>query len=95
MIFKLSLQVNQGENNMVNLVENWDVLEKYAEDKQGCYQLLGSDESCEVRVVTGSLGFKRDFSNPADKLLTRILEFCKSHGYIRIIKTVRDEAFFR
>ena len=80
---------------MVNLVENWDVLQEYAGDKQGYYQLLGSDGEFEVRVLTGRLGFKKGFKNNAEPLLTRILSYCKSHGYIRISETVRDDTFFK
>jgi hypothetical protein len=79
---------------MVNLVEDWDVLEEFAEDKQGCYQLLGNEGVAEIRVVLGKLGFKKEFSDPADPLLTRILGFCRLNQCIRICAAVRDEVFF-
>jgi hypothetical protein len=76
-------------------VEDWEVLEEYAQDKLGYYQLLGDKENNEIRVVTGKLAFKKEFKNPQDPLLTRILNFCTSRRYISISKAVRDENFFK
>ena len=80
---------------MVNLVEEWEVLEAYAGDKQGFYQLLTDAETVEIRVATGRLGFKKEFDNKADTLLNHILTFCKSRSYIKIRENVRDEFFFK
>jgi hypothetical protein len=80
---------------MVNLVEEWEALEEYGKDKVGFYQILGSDKNIEVRVATGKIGFRKEFESATDPLLTRILEFCRKEGYIRINETVRDEAFFK
>ena len=63
---------------MVNLVEDWEVLEEYAGDKQGFYQILGDAESVKIRVAIGRLGFKKEFENKGGTLLNRILAFCKS-----------------
>ena len=80
---------------MVNLVEEWEVLERYAGDKHGFYQVLGDAEAVEIRVAIGRLGFKKEFENKADSLLDRILGFCRSRKYIRISESVRDEFFFK
>ena len=80
---------------MVNLVEDWEVLEDYAGDKQGFYQVLGDAEAVEVRVAMGRLGFKKEFDNKGDTLLNRILSFCKSRKYIKVSENVRDEFFFK
>jgi len=45
---------------LVNLVDNWEVLEEYAGEKQGFYQLLGVDGTIEIRVSVGKLGFKKN-----------------------------------
>ena len=38
---------------MVNLIENWEVLEEYAGDKQGFYQILdGEAETVSSRALT-------------------------------------------
>jgi hypothetical protein len=44
---------------LVNLVEDWEVLQECAGDKQGYYQLLSTDGAVEARVAIGRLGFKK------------------------------------
>jgi hypothetical protein len=80
---------------LVNIVEDWEVLEEYAGDKQGFYQLLGEGEAVEIRVAIGRLGFKKEFESKNDALLNRILAFCKTRKFIRISENVRDEFFFK
>ena len=80
---------------MVNIIEDWDVLEEYAGEKLGFYQLLATDGMFEIRVQTGRVGFKKEFENGNDPLLTKILDFCRRHRYIRVSQTTRDEQFFR
>lgn len=80
---------------LVNLVEEWEVLEEYAGDKQGFYQVLGEGEAIEIRVAIGRIGFRKEFENKSDPLLNRILAFCKSRRFIRISENVRDEFFFK
>ena len=81
---------------MVNLVEDWEILEEYAGDKQGFYQILeGYAEAVEIRVAIGRLGFKKEFENKEDTLLNRILSFCKFHNFIKVSENVRDEFFFK
>jgi len=80
---------------MVNLVDDWEVLEEYAGEKLGFYQLLGVDGAIEIRVCTGRLGFRKEFESGKDELLTRILDFCKSKKFIRISDNIRDEQFFK
>jgi len=81
---------------LVNLVEDWEVLEEYAGDKQGFYQILeGYAEAVEIRVAIGRLGFKKEFDNKGDTLLNRILSFCRSRSFIKISENVRDDFFFK
>jgi len=78
------------------LVEDWEVLEDYAGDKQGFYQILdGCAEAVEIRVAIGRLGFKKEFENKGDTLVNRILAFCKFHNFIKVSENVRDEFFFK
>ncbi|MDI6847655.1 MAG: hypothetical protein QMD23_05945, partial [Candidatus Bathyarchaeia archaeon] len=44
-------------------MKNWEVLEEYAGDKQGFYQVLGDVEAVEIRVAIGRLGFKKEFES--------------------------------
>ncbi len=80
---------------MVKLIEDWEVLEEYAGEKLGFYQLLESDGKFEIRVQTGRVGFVREFENGTDPILNKILDFCKRHRYIRVSQKLRDEEFFR
>lgn len=80
---------------MVNLVEDWEVLEGYAGDKQGYYKVLSSDGLVEVRVAKGRLGFRKEFDKKADPLFSRILALCNARKFVRINESVRDELFFR
>jgi len=77
------------------LVENWEVLEDYAGDKRGFYQILDDAGAVEIRVAISRLGFKKEFDNKGDTLLNRILTFCKSRNFIKISENVRDEFFFK
>jgi hypothetical protein len=80
---------------LVNIIEDWEVLEEYAGEKLGFYQILDADGTFEVRVTTGKLGFRQEFEKADDPLLTRILSFCKKRKFIRISETIRDEQFFK
>ncbi|HEX9262558.1 MAG TPA: hypothetical protein VF893_08535 [Candidatus Bathyarchaeia archaeon] len=80
---------------MVNIIEDWEVLEEYAGEKLGFYQLLESDGKFEIRVQTGRVGFMREFESGNDSLLKKIKDFCSRHRYIRISQKLRDEDFFR
>ena len=80
---------------MVNLVEDWEVLEEYTGEKLGFFQVLAVDGSFEIRVMTGRLGYKKEFSDGNDKLLNRIMDFCKKNRFIQISEHLRDEDFFK
>lgn len=80
---------------MVNLIEDWEVLEEYADEKLGFYQILAIDGSFEIRVMTGRIGFKREFKDGNDKLLNQILDYCKKRRFILISDHLRDQDFFK
>ena len=85
----------EGDNKLVNLIEDWDVLEEYAGEKLGFYQLLGNDGTIEIRVQTGRVGFKKEFNAGNEPSLLKILDFCKKRCFIQISENVRDEEFFK
>jgi hypothetical protein len=95
MVFILSLQDLQGDNKVVNLIEDWSVLEEYAGEKLGFYQILAVDGNVEIRAMTGRLGYRKEFKDANDKLLNRILDFCKKHRFIQISEHLHDEDFFK
>ncbi len=80
---------------MVNLVEDWKIVEEYADDKIGFFQVLGDDEPVEIRVFVGRCGFKREFQSKSDQLLTRILAFCRLQKYIKVSESIREDSFFK
>ena len=80
---------------MVNLVEDWKVLEDYAGDKLGYYQILYGAKGVEIRVNVGRLGFKKEFESAKDPLLSSILSFCNSQEYIKVSENIRDDYFFK
>jgi hypothetical protein len=85
----------EGDNKVVNIIEDWDVLAEYAGEKLGFYQLLSNDGIIEIRIQTGRIGFKREFENSSDPLLNKIMDFCKKHRYIQISENMRDDQFFK
>ncbi len=86
--------MTQGETNLVNIIEDWGVLEQYAGEKLGFYQILEDDGSVEIRVQTGRIGYKKGLELD-DPLLKRILEFCAKRRYIQVTGHLRDEEFFK
>ena len=88
-------KIGLGDNKVVNIIEDWDVLEEYAGEKLGFYQLLGNEGAIEIRVQTGRIGFKKEFKAGDDSELLKILDFCKKHRYIQISEHLRDEEFFK
>jgi len=85
----------EGDNKLVNLIEDWDVVEEYAGEKLGFYQILGNDGTIEIRVQTGRIGYRKEFKAGDDPELLSILDFCKKHRYIQISEHLRDEEFFK
>jgi len=77
------------------LVEDWEILEDYAGDKHGLYQILYGAKGVEIRVSVGRLGFKKEFKSAEDSLLNRILSFCNSQRYIKVSENIRNEFFFK
>jgi hypothetical protein len=80
---------------LVNLIEDWDVLEEYAGEKLGFYQLLANDGMFEIRVLTARVGFRKEYASGDDKELNKILDFCRKHRFIRVSQKLRDEDFFK
>ena len=74
---------------MVNLVDDWEVLEEYAGEKQGFYQLLGVDGAIEIRVCTGRLGFRKEFAVSRHVPYGNSAEFKKCISEADIPKLVR------
>ncbi len=80
---------------MVNLVEDWKILEEYTGEKLGFYQILKDDGKFEIRVLTGKVGFRKSYERADDKELQDIQDFCKRHQFIQVSQNIRDDYFFK
>ena len=84
----------EGDNKVVNLIDDWGVLEEFVGEDRGFYQRLGNEGSIEIRVQTGKIAFKKVFKRRDDSELLKILNFCK-YRFIQISGQMRDEEFFK
>jgi hypothetical protein len=80
---------------MVNIVDDWNVFKEYTGEKIGFYQTLQVDNGTEIRVLTGKIGFKKQFENKDNAELAQIKEFCQNHRFIRIVYNIREDTFFK
>jgi len=84
---------------LVNLVEDWEDIEKYTQRlsfwaKLGSYQLKKSTEGTEIKVSVGKFGYTKKFKEAEDPELIKILAFCKAEGFIKVQASVSDELFY-
>ena len=84
---------------MVNLVEDWQDLERYTQQmeywvKIGSYQLKKSTEGAEIKVRVGKFGYIQKFKESEDPELIKILAFCKAEGFFKVQGSVSDDLFF-
>jgi len=81
---------------LVNLVEDWKALEKYAKNRKvGFYQTISGNKTIEIRVSVGEVGFMKEFENEEDPLLKEILDFCALRKYIKVHENIPDQYFFK
>jgi len=86
----------KGETCLVNLVEDWKVVEKYAKNRKvGFYQTIRNTKTIEIRVSVGKVGFTKEFENEEDPQLREILDFCKSKEYIKVHENIPSDYFFK
>ena len=80
---------------LVSLVESWEDLEEYANwCRHGAYQLRETVDGVEIRVVVGRYGYLKNFKDLQDPALKRILGFCRTEGFVKVLGSVPDELFF-
>ncbi len=80
---------------MVEIIQEWDVLEEYTGEKLGFYQVLEIDDKYEIRVQTGKVGFRKQFKKTDVDELNKITAFCEKRHFIKVIQHLRDEDFFK
>ena len=70
-------------------------MEVYGTEEQRIYQILAADgEKTVVKVVAGEIGFWKEFANPEDPLISRIIEFCEDRYFVKLDKSVKVDNFF-
>lgn len=85
---------------LVFITHDWDSFKVYSENcRVGTYQLRKTTEGSELRVMTGRLGFKRQFKlanngeHERQEFLDDILTFCEIQGFINVEGSIPDEQF--
>ena len=85
---------------MVDIVEDWDDIERYARDlpqymrKSASYLLKKTKDEIEVKVRVGRYGFMATFKEAEDPELIKILAFCSVERFIKVKGAIVDDAFF-
>jgi len=79
---------------LVYLVEDWTAMEVYGTEEQRIYQINAEEEKTVVKVVAGEIGFKKEFADPKDPLIKRIIEFCEDRYFVKLDKSVKVDNFF-
>ena len=84
---------------MVNLVEDWEEVERYTRQlssiaKIGSYQIKKSKEGVELKVHVGKFGYIEIFKEAENPELIKILAFCHAEGFYKVRRGVLDELFF-
>jgi len=81
---------------LVYLVEDWKIIEEYGTEPQTVYQIFAAEEEkTVVRVAAGRIGFKKEFDDPKDPLISHIIKFCKSESYVKLANTIEADHFFK
>jgi len=79
---------------LVYLVEDWNAMEVYGTEEQRIYQINAEEEKTVVKVVAGEIGFKKEFADPEDPLISHIIEFCEDGHFVKLDKSVKVDNFF-
>jgi len=81
---------------LVYLVDDWKIMEQYGTEPQTVYQIFAAEEEkTVVRVAAGRIGFKKEFDDPKDPLISHIIKFCKSESYVKLDENVEADHFFK
>ena len=71
-------------------------MEQYGTEPQTVYQIFAAEEEkTVVRVAAGRIGFKKEFDDPNDPLISHIIKFCKSLSYVKLDNDIEADHFFK
>ena len=80
---------------MVYLFTDWENMEVYGTEQLQIIQVLAAEEEKTViRVVAGEVGFQKEFDDPKDPLISRIIEFCENEKFVKLDKRENIDGFF-
>ena len=85
---------------MVHILECWEEFEDYAKNcRVGGYQVRDTPDGVEVRVQAGRFGYIREFQKTSGELedkelYERILKFCRTYGFKKVVGEIPTEQFF-
>jgi hypothetical protein len=80
---------------LVYLVEDWNAMEAYGTEEQRIYQVSAEEQKTVVKVVAGEIGFQKEFNDPRDPLIRRIIKFCEDGHFVKLDKSVKVDNFFK
>ena len=69
-------------------------MEVYGTQEQRIYQINAEEQKTVVKVVAGEIGFKKEFADPKDPLIRRIIDFCEDGHFVKLDKSVKVDKFF-
>ena len=71
-------------------------MEQYGTEQQQIYHILAAEEEKTViRVVAGEVGFQKEFDDPEDPLISRIIKFCETRNFVNLDKREKVDSFFK
>ena len=71
-------------------------MEVYGTEQQKIFQILAAvEEKTVISVIAGEIGFQKEFEDPKDPLINRILEFCKTKDFVKLGKSIKMDTFFK
>ena len=76
---------------MVETVKDWKTIEAYAGFKQGFYQIIENQKSNRNPSKRRQIRIQKEFNNPKDPLINRIIKFCKSKSYVKLANNVEAD----
>jgi len=81
---------------LVYLFTDWENMEVYGTEQLQIIQVLtAEEEKTVISVVAGDVGFQKEFDDPKDSLINRIIKFCKSLSYIKLANNIEADYFFK
>ena len=70
-------------------------MEAYGTELQRIYQILAAvEEKTVISVIAGEIGFQKEFDDPKDPLIRRIIKFCEKQEFVKLDKRENIDSFF-